>query len=394
MRLLRSFLFLLILFAIGAPAHAQKYLGDFLNGTAIKGPMALMNLFDRDLLVSSIEEHNLKRFDVSTGQYYEVVLPNFERAVFNSPRQIILSPDWYIYALLDSSSVQVFDSAVGGFIKVLFPADDSRSVHAMAFDPDGNLVTLNKGKEATYTSIERYDVTTGERMEVIVADTIGLDGTFIAFDEAGKLYVSDKLSQSILRFKEQDGAQFSAVITDSTLYDVSTFIFDDAGDLFIGSNVTTDVYKYSVSTGKRLGVLTNDLEDRRGATGSLVFNPEGYLLATWPTKNLIGYFDVEGISGVSIEDERRDFLDVKLNANFPNPFVGTTTISFSTSADQYVELTLYDVLGITRRRLLEKSMPAGLHSISTDLSNLAAGVYFYQLKTESVVLTRRMVLLD
>ena len=79
--------------------------------------------------------------------------------------------------------------------------------------------------------------------------------------------------------------------------------------------------------------------------------------------------------------------------NFPNPFNAITTIRFALPEPQFVNLTIYDLLGRKIRTLVDEHKQAGNHSITFDARNLSTGVYFYRLRAGNAVETKRMVLL-
>ena len=87
-----------------------------------------------------------------------------------------------------------------------------------------------------------------------------------------------------------------------------------------------------------------------------------------------------------------------LHNNYPNPFNPTTSIDFDLPEDGNVILMIYDVMGREVATLQNNEMKAGYHSVRWDARNqmgrkVAAGVYFYQIKTARYLKTRKMVLL-
>jgi hypothetical protein len=58
-----------------------------------------------------------------------------------------------------------------------------------------------------------------------------------------------------------------------------------------------------------------------------------------------------------------------------------------------VRIVVFDVLGRTVEVLLSERKPAGEYSVRWDAEKFPAGVYFYQLQTESSVQANRMILL-
>jgi hypothetical protein len=87
-----------------------------------------------------------------------------------------------------------------------------------------------------------------------------------------------------------------------------------------------------------------------------------------------------------------------LRGNYPNPFNPSTTILYSLDASRHVRITLYDIAGRLVRVLVDEVAPAGEREIAWDGRNAAgrpcsAGVYFIQMKTDTVRDTRRMSLI-
>jgi len=83
----------------------------------------------------------------------------------------------------------------------------------------------------------------------------------------------------------------------------------------------------------------------------------------------------------------------ELGQNYPNPFNPTTTIPFSLSKPGTVELTIYDILGREVETLLDRQLQIGNHKAIFDAKNLASGVYFYKIKVNGVVQSKRMLLI-
>lgn len=85
-----------------------------------------------------------------------------------------------------------------------------------------------------------------------------------------------------------------------------------------------------------------------------------------------------------------------LNQNYPNPFNPTTNITFTlpnTSAYTDIRLAVYNLLGQEILRLAEGPTPSGTHTITFNASNLASGLYIYQLTTPYSTLTKKMMLI-
>lgn len=83
-----------------------------------------------------------------------------------------------------------------------------------------------------------------------------------------------------------------------------------------------------------------------------------------------------------------------LHQNYPNPFNPTTQIAFELPARAQVSVKVFDLRGQVVATLLdERSYPQGQHTIEFDASDLANGVYFYELQAAGAKVIRRMTLL-
>ena len=95
---------------------------------------------------------------------------------------------------------------------------------------------------------------------------------------------------------------------------------------------------------------------------------------------------------VSVEDESEIPSSYYLAQNFPNPFNPSTTISWQLPVGNWQTLKIYDVLGKEIATLVDGFKPAGKYEVYFDASNLASGTYFYQLKVENYIETKKMQL--
>jgi len=82
-----------------------------------------------------------------------------------------------------------------------------------------------------------------------------------------------------------------------------------------------------------------------------------------------------------------------LKQNYPNPFNPTTTIEFTIVKENTVELNVYDILGRKIQTLVNKNMGAGAYSYQFNSSNLASGIYFYELKVGNTSSVKKMNLM-
>jgi len=82
-----------------------------------------------------------------------------------------------------------------------------------------------------------------------------------------------------------------------------------------------------------------------------------------------------------------------LQQNYPNPFNPTTTINFSIPSSENVSLKIFNILGGEIATLISEELNAGNYSYNFDASNLASGLYIYQITAGKFNQVRKMNLL-
>ena len=90
--------------------------------------------------------------------------------------------------------------------------------------------------------------------------------------------------------------------------------------------------------------------------------------------------------------------EFKLHQNYPNPFNPSTTIRYDLPSDGFVNISILDSKGRLVKTLLNKKQSAGYKSInwnSLDKNGdaVAAGLYFYSIKTNESLQSMKMILL-
>jgi hypothetical protein len=82
-----------------------------------------------------------------------------------------------------------------------------------------------------------------------------------------------------------------------------------------------------------------------------------------------------------------------LQQNYPNPFNPSTTITYGLPRTVFMTLTVYNALGQKVKTLVDGVQGAGIHSVVLTGTDLVSGMYFYQLRAEEFVATRRLIVL-
>ena len=85
--------------------------------------------------------------------------------------------------------------------------------------------------------------------------------------------------------------------------------------------------------------------------------------------------------------------DYALEQNFPNPFNPSTSIKFSIPESGMVKLTVYNLLGQEVKTMVDEQRQAGSYTELFNASGFNSGVYFYELRVNEFVITKKMQLL-
>ena len=106
------------------------------------------------------------------------------------------------------------------------------------------------------------------------------------------------------------------------------------------------------------------------------------------------YYDINlSFNLVDVENEKVIPAEIILNANYPNPFNPTTTISFGLPNTNLVKIKVYNLLGEEIAVLTNGVLNAGIHKVTFNASGLASGIYIVTLETNLSRLFQKIVLM-
>lgn len=115
-----------------------------------------------------------------------------------------------------------------------------------------------------------------------------------------------------------------------------------------------------------------------------IANPESILGQTFP---ILPIFKAAPTGTQVIQ--KPEVMDV---SNFPNPFHGATTFTFTTDGG-YVVISLLDMAGRVLQVVAEGSYVPGTHRVTYSRSDLRPGNYFYQVKVNGTTVTKQLVVI-
>jgi aminopeptidase N len=111
---------------------------------------------------------------------------------------------------------------------------------------------------------------------------------------------------------------------------------------------------------------------------SLVFDPDREILLKNATT----------IVGIKAHPEESG---ITLSQNEPNPFTGTTGISYSTDTETNIRIDILDAGGRMVQTLVNRNHMPGAYKILIDQEWLAPGIYYYRLSAGEKSITKKMI---
>ena len=155
-------------------------------------------------------------------------------------------------------------------------------------------------------------------------------------------------------------------------------LVSDLGNFVIVDNNTGGLFYLDMSTRKFLDII-NHPELSEGL--KILLTP------SIPSAIIDGTSNTDGLPE-----------EIILSQNYPNPFNGFTRINYSIPSGSFVKLYLYDINGVLIRKLTDKVLRAGEHSVIWDGQNnfgvlTGSGMYIYQILVGNVVKAKRLIYL-
>ena len=206
----------------------------------------------------------------------------------------------------------------------------------------------------------------------------------------------------------EDGSLVS--VTQSTISNTISFIWTnsvdtDGQELYFTFDICTasgDLVCHDTTMTERLYQTTNqiiidslDLASGNNLLSWSVFVTDGIdtVFSVDTTRYLTLSLEQLGTEFPKIQPER--FI---LNQNYPNPFNPVTTVIYKLAEPEFVNLSVYDVNGNFIKNLISGKRGSGENIVNWNgkndaNENVAGGVYFYRIETESYSSTKKMILL-
>ena len=179
-------------------------------------------------------------------------------------------------------------------------------------------------------------------------------------------------------YNQNDLSDSSRYINIYKWNEYNTFIFGDSTKTYNYYNDTGLDDSYFIQIMPKYGFYGIDYSD--------MFSNYGLTLIACKLSNNT-YGDV-----TSVETYETIPTSEELYQNYPNPFNPTTIIKYKLDKQSNVQLVLFDILGNKINELVKGIKSPGQYYYNLDASSLPSGVYIYQLRTNTKVLLRKMLL--
>jgi len=99
-------------------------------------------------------------------------------------------------------------------------------------------------------------------------------------------------------------------------------------------------------------------------------------------------------SGIGISNNEKFISEMyELYPNYPNPFSQQTIISYSLPKTSNVKIMIYNIKGELVKTLIDRPMPAGIHTVDWNVEDMSSGIYFYKFEANDKVFIKKMILM-
>ena len=92
--------------------------------------------------------------------------------------------------------------------------------------------------------------------------------------------------------------------------------------------------------------------------------------------------------------ESKSLSSVNMEQNFPNPFIGTTTLTYNLKEPEHVELTMYNMLGAKVATLVNEFQVTGVYNVNVNVDRLqlSPGLYYAKINVGLDSQTIKMII--
>jgi hypothetical protein len=123
--------------------------------------------------------------------------------------------------------------------------------------------------------------------------------------------------------------------------------------------------------------------------GNVVSTSASYQFTASSNRTLVAEFQPT----VDVKEHKIIPAQYYVHQNYPNPFNPKTNIRFDLPKEEFVTLTVFDILGKEITTLVNQTMSAGSYSVDFDGSNFQSGIYIYRIVAGEFSETKKLLLI-
>jgi hypothetical protein len=284
--------------------------------------------------------------------------------------------------------------------------NDSADVTDILTSIDDNILNVNTGDKLEIEINDNGDgndilVLDGGISPIVYKDILAVLKFWIGGDyrDVGSFYLRPNKSQISINMGELDEGtleieflynaviDYVAIVRNLNTADVETLLMTDA-EHSVDGNVTQQLTDIDQNYAEIFPEQQIDFTFREGSHTKPQIR---YVLKT------VGRYELDTAyvsskmtkvsNNISIPNQNR------LYDNFPNPFNPTTLIKYSIKDNGLVSLKVYNIMGEEVADLVNQVKNAGTYTVNFNGSDLASGVYIYELRANDYVSSKKMLLI-
>jgi Beta-propeller repeat len=276
---------------------------------------------------------------------------------------------------------------------------------AVAVDPtSGNVYALGQSSGSSFLGDLIAYSSTGSQLW-INQSTTAPNNNAIAVDPSGNIITGGTYGFNVSKYSSAGVLTWSYSNSSIAIYGVGpsdylAMALDKSGNSYVtGPNTGfTEYFTAEITTSGTLGwTTTYSSTGSAGSTGIAVYTPTSRTgMIVYPQIDVTGtaanntnfttvQYNYHPVNHLGYNPETATGLNNALSTtstlgllNYPNPFHGATTISYTLSNDSHVTLQVYDQTGKHISSLFDGDQKAGTYTLPFTAARLAPGVYHYQ----------------
>jgi hypothetical protein len=263
-----------------------------------------------------------------------------------------------------------------------------------------HIVTLDAAGQVAWSQI--WDHVGGDFLEDIQKTT---DGGYIVAGYTYSIGAGDRDFYLIKTDSQGDSSWARTYGGESSDYCYIVEQTDDDGYIMAGygssfGHGSDDVYLVKTnSDGDTLWTRSIGSGDRDQAFDMKISSDGGFILtgSTYAGIGLNSYLvktDSKGLFSAISDENIFHPQEFYLLQNYPNPFNPTTKINYELPITNYVNISIYNLLGQKVATLISEKQSPGRYQVEWDASGFASGVYYYRISTGSgFTQTKKLILI-